>query len=69
MTTAGPVLYVYRCAACGHRGWLHLNDDSHDGGVHDCDVCKAPTVLEWDGGVRLSTGNEGIVPGQTKPSE
>ena len=69
MTTGGQVLYVYRCLSCGHRGWIHLDDDSHDGGAHDCDVCKTPSVLEWDGGVRLSSGNEGTVPGQNKPSE
>jgi hypothetical protein len=67
MTSGNPVLYVYRCPSCGHRGWLHLDDDSHDGGAHTCDVCKAPAVLEWDGGVQLSSGNEATIPGRDKP--
>jgi hypothetical protein len=58
MATGNQVLYVYRCSSCGHRGWLHLDDDSHDGGAHDCDLCRAPVVLEWDGGVRLPVGKE-----------
>ena len=47
------VLYVYRCAACGHRAEVHFSDDSHDGEVMDCASCSAPVRIEWDGGVRL----------------
>ena len=47
------VLYVYRCQACGHRGDIHLADDSHDGEGDACAFCHANVVLEWDGGVEL----------------
>jgi predicted nucleic acid-binding Zn ribbon protein len=45
------VLYVYRCAACGHRDELHLPDDTHDGEATVCVACGAPVRIEWDGGV------------------
>ncbi|MEX3960107.1 hypothetical protein AB4Y31_29325 [Trinickia sp. EG282A] len=54
-TDAISVLYVYRCASCGHRGDRHLPDDSHDGEASTCDECGNGVTLEWDGGVRLET--------------
>lgn len=50
-----PVLYVYRCDACGHKGEAHLPGDEHDGEASTCSSCGAPVVLEWDGGVTLHT--------------
>jgi predicted nucleic acid-binding Zn ribbon protein len=49
---SGPnVLYVYRCAACGHRGEVHLAGDSQDGESTKCESCSARVTIEWDGGV------------------
>ncbi|MFM0158535.1 MULTISPECIES: FmdB family zinc ribbon protein [Paraburkholderia] len=49
------VLYVYRCAECGHRGEQRLADDSHDGEASACASCGASVTLEWDGGVTFET--------------
>ncbi|WP_322048003.1 hypothetical protein [Paraburkholderia sp. J67] len=57
MTRAGKVLYVYRCAECGHRGEQRLDGDSHDGETSACSFCGAPVSLEWDGGVTFDTPN------------
>jgi len=51
MKTESQVLYVYRCSACGHRGDVHLPDDTHEGEPASCTACGASVVLEWDGGV------------------
>lgn len=59
MELGSNVLYVYRCAACGHRGWVRLADDSHDGESARCDVCGGPVPLEWDGGVTFTGQNGG----------
>lgn len=48
-----PVLYVYACAECGHRGEERLPGDSHDGRPSACSACGASVILEWDGGVTL----------------
>ena len=48
-----PVLYVYRCPACRHRGEVWLPDDTHDGEAATCSACGGPVTLEWDGGVTL----------------
>ena len=48
-----PVLYSYRCAACGRRGSIHLIGDDHAGDTVACASCGAPCILEWDGGVNL----------------
>ena len=48
-----PVLYVYKCAMCGHRGEMRLAGDGHDGEQRRCGVCSADVYLEWDGGVVL----------------
>ena len=48
-----PVLYSYRCAACGRRGSIHLIGDDHEGETMACQSCGAPVTLEWDGGVTL----------------
>ncbi|MFB0964125.1 MAG: hypothetical protein QMC36_00160 [Patescibacteria group bacterium] len=48
-----PVLYVYECVSCGHRGEERLPGDSHDGRPSACLACGASVVLEWDGGVTL----------------
>jgi predicted RNA-binding Zn-ribbon protein involved in translation (DUF1610 family) len=53
MEPKGNVLYVYRCAECGHRGAQRLADDSHDGEASTCSVCGATVALEWDGGVKF----------------
>lgn len=53
------VLYVYRCASCGHRGDRHFPDDSHDGEASTCDACGDNVTLEWDGGVRLEINRKG----------
>jgi predicted nucleic acid-binding Zn ribbon protein len=53
MKPVANVLYVYCCAACGHRGHTHFVDDSHDGESTNCGLCRAPVALEWDGGVTL----------------
>lgn len=55
MARSGKVLYVYKCAECGHRGDQHRDGDSHDGEATTCDSCSAPVTLEWDGGVVLET--------------
>ncbi len=55
MTRAGQVLYVYKCAECGHRGEQRLDGDSHDGEASTCSFCGAPVALEWDGGVTFDT--------------
>ncbi len=55
MTRAGQVLYVYKCAECGHRGEQRLDGDSHDGEASICSFCGAPVALEWDGGVTFDT--------------
>lgn len=47
--------YTYKCAACGKRGDLHLDGDSHDSEASTCASCGAPVTLEWDGGVVLET--------------
>jgi hypothetical protein len=52
-TPQDAVLYVYRCAQCGHRGQVHLAGDSHDGAPQPCEGCGAAVTLEWDGGVRF----------------
>ncbi|WP_075584305.1 hypothetical protein [Caballeronia glathei] len=49
----GPVLYSYRCAACGRRGSIYLIGDDHAGDTVACASCGAPCILEWDGGVNL----------------
>ena len=49
----GLVLYAYRCTACGYRGELRLEGDTHDGELAECRSCGAKVVLEWDGGVVL----------------
>lgn len=48
-----PVLYVYKCPACGHRGETHRLGDGHDGEAAKCTVCGGTVILEWDGGVVL----------------
>lgn len=48
-----PVLYVYECSECGHRGEERLPGDSHDGRPSACSACGAAVKLEWDGGVTL----------------
>lgn len=45
------VLYVYKCAECGHSGEAHLTGDCHEGADFKCRVCGAAAVLEWDGGL------------------
>ncbi|MFH5256014.1 helix-turn-helix domain-containing protein [Burkholderia semiarida] len=55
------VLYVYRCAACGHRGEVRHADDSYDGAAATCAKCYGPVTLEWDGGVTLETTPSGSV--------
>lgn len=55
MVPKGSVLYVYRCAECGHRGEQRLADDSHDGAESSCSVCGATVTLEWDGGVTIDS--------------
>lgn len=45
------VLYIYKCADCGHAGAIHLPGDAHDGELTSCKVCGATASLEWDGGV------------------
>jgi hypothetical protein len=51
MEPGSKVLYVYRCAACGHHGKIHFEDDSHDGEAGTCSICRVPVIFEWDGGV------------------
>ncbi|TCK33564.1 hypothetical protein B0G84_7833 [Paraburkholderia sp. BL8N3] len=48
-----PVLYSYRCVACGRRGSMHLVGDDHEGETVPGQSCGAPVTLEWDGGVTL----------------
>lgn len=55
MTQPHLVLYVYRCAECGHRGEQRLADDSHDGETSTCSACGSAVSLEWDGGVLLES--------------
>ncbi len=55
MTRSGKILYVYKCAECGHRGDQCLEGDSHDGEASICAFCGAPVKLEWDGGVTFDT--------------
>ncbi|MCM2552709.1 hypothetical protein [Burkholderia glumae] len=55
MARSSKVLYVYKCAGCGHRDEQHLDDDSHDGEASTCASCGAAVALEWDGGVTLET--------------
>ncbi|AZU59759.1 hypothetical protein CFM90_26410 (plasmid) [Ralstonia solanacearum] len=61
MEQTHQVLYVYRCAECGHRGEQRLSGDSHDGEESKCNACGSAVMLEWDGGVTLdqrSTGRQ-----------
>lgn len=51
----GKVLYVYNCAACGHRGDQHVDGDTHDGEASTCASRGALVTLEWDGGVTFDT--------------
>lgn len=56
-TTNNPiVLYVYRCAACGHSGEVRLAESSPEV-TTACSACGAEVRAEWDGGVEL-TSNE-----------
>lgn len=48
-----PVLYVYKCSECGHRGETHRPGDCHDAEDAACKVCGGLVKLEWDGGVVL----------------
>lgn len=49
MTDESLVLYVYKCAECGHKDMVHMSGDRE--GVHaPCAVCGADVTLEWDGG-------------------
>lgn len=52
-----PVIYVYRCTACGHAGSVHLAGDDHDSEQSLCKVCGATVCLEWDGGVTFDNVN------------
>lgn len=45
------ILYIYKCADCGHAGAVHLPGDVHDSELTNCKVCGATVSLEWDGGV------------------
>lgn len=55
---AGPgdqsklVLYVYRCASCGHSGEVRLAESSPEI-TTACSVCGTEVLAEWDGGVEL----------------
>jgi predicted nucleic acid-binding Zn ribbon protein len=54
-TTNTPiVLYVYRCAACGHSGEVRLAESAPELTTACC-ACGAEVVAEWDGGVVLTT--------------
>lgn len=55
MAQSGKVLYVYKCAGCGHRGEQRMDDDSHDGEASTCASCGTAVTLEWDGGVTFAT--------------
>ncbi|MGY6251830.1 hypothetical protein ACXIVK_00100 [Paraburkholderia caledonica] len=55
MAQSGEVLYVYKCAACSHRGEQRLDNDLHDGEASTCAICGSAVTLEWDGGVTLET--------------
>ncbi|HBX74438.1 MAG: hypothetical protein CME44_03535 [Haliea sp.] len=55
------VLYVYRCPACGHRGEVHHEDDTHEGDAGVCSDCGALVTLEWDGGVQVAFSAPGYV--------
>lgn len=48
---------TYRCTSCGHRGQVHLDDDSHQGEARKCESCGDEVTREWDGGVQLVFGN------------
>ncbi|WP_175948383.1 helix-turn-helix domain-containing protein [Burkholderia pyrrocinia] len=63
------VLYVYRCAACGHRGEVRHIDDSYDGAAATCAQCYGPVTLEWDGGVTLEATPSGPVAHPPTPAE
>jgi|PersoiStandDraft_1058852.scaffolds.fasta_scaffold500960_1 DNA-directed RNA polymerase subunit RPC12/RpoP len=45
------VLYVYKCAECGHDGSVHLAGDTHDGEETKCKFCGTEVSVQWDGGV------------------
>jgi len=54
-TTNTPlVLYVYRCATCGHSGQVRLAESSPEVATA-CTACGAEVMAEWDGGVELTT--------------
>ncbi|MBN3780488.1 hypothetical protein G3O06_23525 [Burkholderia sp. Ac-20345] len=55
MNPDSNVLYVYCCAACNHRGELHLAGDSHNGEARTCTICGGRVTLEWDGGATFET--------------
>lgn len=55
MARSDRVLYVYRCAECGHRGEQRRDDDSHDGEATTCASCGSSVTLEWDGSVTFET--------------
>lgn len=46
------VLYVYRCAACGHAGEVHLPESAPEV-TTACSACGAEVRAEWDGGVEM----------------
>lgn len=52
LAPAEPVLYVYRCGECGHRGQLHRPEVQPEQSAR-CEACGADVVAEWDGGVVL----------------
>ncbi|WDD90308.1 helix-turn-helix domain-containing protein (plasmid) [Burkholderia sp. FERM BP-3421] len=60
------VLYLYRCAACGHRGELHLEGDRADGAAATCAQCHAAVTLEWDAAVTLEIVPHAGVPTPTE---
>lgn len=47
------VLYVYKCADCGHQSEERRDGHGHDGAEFTCGFCGAGVSLEWDGGVTL----------------
>lgn len=50
-----------RCPACGHRGEVHHEDDTHEGDAAVYSDCGALVTLEWDGGVQLAFSAPGYV--------
>lgn len=54
-TTDNPiVLYVYRCAVCGHCGSVRLAETAPEI-TTACSACGAEAMAEWDGGIELAT--------------